>query len=337
MKDINLFINKIVYQRDKANLFRNSIALRTLLASIVCLSHQLYIFSNYHTMLLDTRLAVAAFFFISGFSIANSLNRRNFDLNGLKIFFKARFKRVYVPYVVLILLQTIIFSLMYDAEIKHALQYFKFNFLLLNYYYPFPGESFQFPVNGSLWSLKWEVLCYILSPLLFFISLHKKWNKPLFVALMIAIFSSSFLDYVYTNRPLFLIFIFFVGFRLYFFHSLVIEWITKNPVLLGLSLVGYAFMYVGGFFGGIYLGILLVYYLLNNFDLDKWIKNDISYSIYIVHFPIAVLARKWMGIDPVQNPFYFGLLFLTSLLFAYLFAQIVEKKLTGYLFPAARI
>jgi peptidoglycan/LPS O-acetylase OafA/YrhL len=150
--------------------------------------------------------------------------------------------------------------------------------------------------------------------------------------MLIAIFASSFLDYVYTNRPLFLIFIFFVGFRLYFFHSLVIEWITKNPVLIVLSLVGYAIMFFWGFFGGIYLGILLVYYLLNNFDLDKWIKNDISYSIYIVHFPMAVAARKWMGPDPIQNPIYFGSLLLITFLFAYVFTQVIEEKFSSYLF-----
>jgi peptidoglycan/LPS O-acetylase OafA/YrhL len=333
---INHFINKLAYQRDESNLLRNSIAIRTLLAIIVCVSHQLYIFSDFHTMLLDTRLAVAAFFFISGFSISHSLSGRVLDLNGLKKFFKARFKRVYVPYIVLIVLQTLVFSLMFGAEIQQALKYFVYNIVLLNYKYPFLGEIFQFPINGSLWSLKWEVMCYILSPLLFVLSLNKRSNKSVFIVMLLVILASSFLDYVHTNKPLFLVFIFFVGMRLYFFHAMALAWITTKPILVAISFIGYALLFICGYLGGIYLGIIVVYYLLNHFELDKWMKNDISYSIYIVHFPMAVAARKWMGPDPIQNPIYLGLLLLITLLFAYVFTPVIEEKFSAYLFSSSK-
>jgi peptidoglycan/LPS O-acetylase OafA/YrhL len=336
-QSLNGKINKWANRRDSSNILRNSIAIRTLLASIVCVSHQLYVFSDLHYMVLDTRLAVAAFFFISGFSIAHSLNGRTFDLEGLKKFFKARFKRVYVPYIVLILIQTFIFAYLFDAVLIHALRYFINNIVLLNYRYAFPGEVFQYPVNGSLWSLKWEVLCYILSPLLFKLSLNVKWSKLVFIGLLIAIAVSSFFDYVHTNKPLFLVFIFFVGLRLFFFSSLVLNWINRNRLVVVLALIGYTGLFLNGYLGGIYLGIIVVYYCLNNFELDKWIKTDISYSIYIVHFPMAVVARKIMGPDPVYNPLYIGILMVSTFLFAYIFALLVEKKLTAYLFRSSQI
>lgn len=332
---INQKINELVYYRDPSNVLRNSIAIRTLLASIVCVSHQLYIFSDYHTIVLDTRLAVAAFFFISGFSIAHSLNKRSFDLIGLRKFFKARLKRVYVPYVVLIILQTIIFSYLFNAEYIHIFRYFLNNILMLNFLYPFPGEVYQYPVNGALWSLKWEVLCYSLSPIMFILSMNNKWNKPIIVGLLIGIIVSLFFDYQHTSKPLFLILIFFIGLRLFFFNSLVLNWITRNRLFVVFALIGYVGFYGNGNLGGIYLGIIVIYYLLNHFNLDKWIKTDISYSIYIVHFPVAVAARTLFDPCPVNKLPCLGLLLLTTFLLSYLFAFLVEKKLTAFVFSSS--
>ena len=332
---INQKINDLAYHRDPSNILRNSIAIRTLLASIVCVSHQLYIVSDYHTILLDTRLAVAAFFFISGFSIAHSLNKRTFDLPGLKKFFKARLKRIYVPYAVLIFLQTIIFTYLFNAEYFHTYNYFLANIVFLNYLYPFPGEIYQYPVNGALWSLKWEVLCYSLSPIIFMLSMKNKWNKPIILGLLLGILLSLFFDYKFSSNPLFLFLIFFIGMRLFFFNSLVLNWITRNRYFVVFSIIGYVVLYYNGNLGGIYLGIIVIYYILNHFNFDKWINMDISYSIYILHFPMAVAARILFKSNPNNELLNLGMLFLVTFLISYLFSLFVEKKLTALIFTSS--
>jgi peptidoglycan/LPS O-acetylase OafA/YrhL len=334
IKQGKTFLEHIAFTRDPSNVLKNSITIRTLLASIVCVSHQLYILCDFHSIALDTRLAVAAFFFISGFSIAHSLNRRTFDFTGLRNFYKARFKRVYIPYLVLILLQTLVFSWIFNSQIIEASKYLFFNVLLLNYKYPFPGEVYNYPVNGSLWSLKWEVLCYILAPILYHFSLKKETNKLMFVLIIVGIVLTSFTSYTHANKPLFLIFIFFIGLRIYFFNSIILAWVTKYPHIIVASLVGYILMMLNGWLGGVYLGVAVVYYLLNHFNLDKWIRTDISYSIYIIHFPLAVLTRNLFSFEPITSPIYTIALFGITIGMSFLYAFIVEKKLTQLLFKS---
>ncbi len=118
--------------------------------------------------------AVDMFFIVSGFLIFWSFDN---DQNK-KHFYIKRFFRIFPLYAFLILLQTLFFIGFSDGNFIEIVKYFVVNIFFLNFLAPSVGTTLGSlevdAINGSLWTLKNEVVFYALVPLIFM--LYKKWG-----------------------------------------------------------------------------------------------------------------------------------------------------------------
>lgn len=110
-------------------------------------------------------VSIQGFFIVSGALVAGSLDRSS----GLGDYAARRVRRLYPAYATIILIPAVI-SLLITQDWQGVLRYLASNLVFLNFLEPtLPGlfESNRFPeVNGALWTLKIEVMFYMLLPLI---------------------------------------------------------------------------------------------------------------------------------------------------------------------------
>lgn len=163
----------------KINIDNNFDILRLILAVLVFFAHwntltsqdisnQLFHLSGY---------AVHMFFIVSGFLIFWSFDA---DQNKKRFYIK-RFFRIFPLYAFLIILQTLFFVGFSDGSTFEVIKYFIANIFFLNFLAPSVGSTLSSlevnAINGSLWTLKNEVVFYLIVPLLFMF--YKKWGGVL--------------------------------------------------------------------------------------------------------------------------------------------------------------
>lgn len=265
--------------------------------------------------------AVPSFFIISGFLIYMSYERAS----SLRSYFANRFLRLYPAYFLLILACAILMGLVSDMLLTDyyslaTLKYFIYNALFLNFMAPnLPGvfESHNLTiVNGALWSLKIEVMFYLAVPLLFkVLESHKS------IIYMIVIYILSFLyittiESISAQNPKYLSLIsqlpaqmsyFIAGIFCYKYYSLIVKW---KIYIIPISLAGLIYDMV-------YLKPLLLSFLLVLIFIDfRYVLSlkkigDLSYGVYIYHFPLIHLF------------IYFGYTFATATEVSFLFVIIL--------------
>lgn len=123
------------------------------------------------SQLLSSELAVKSFFVVSGFLIFKSFE----DSSGTGSYFGKRLRRIYPAYCSVILGSAVlgVFLSALPWQAYFGLGFFKYiaaNLLFLNFLAPdLPGLFGQNPltaVNGALWTLKIEVMFYLLVPVM---------------------------------------------------------------------------------------------------------------------------------------------------------------------------
>jgi peptidoglycan/LPS O-acetylase OafA/YrhL len=154
----------------------NLTELRLFFAVAVVISHaiQLAQFNEYDGLrhVFSSEVAVQGFFILSGFLVIGSYSR---TLDSIK-FYKRRFLRIYPGYLVAVLL-FLMFALSQayvqnvDVNQSQIFRYLVVNSLLLNFLQPgidgvFRNGIYQ-EINGALWTIKLEVMFYALVPLLY--------------------------------------------------------------------------------------------------------------------------------------------------------------------------
>lgn len=110
-------------------------------------------------------VSIQGFFIVSGALVASSLDRSS----SLGDYAGKRFRRLYPAYAVIILIPALV-SFAMTQEWQGVLRYLTANLVFLNFIEPnLPGlfGSNLYPeVNGALWTLKIEVMFYIILPLI---------------------------------------------------------------------------------------------------------------------------------------------------------------------------
>lgn len=281
--------------------------------------------------------AVHMFFIVSGFLIFWSFDA---DQNK-KHFYIKRFFRIFPLYAFLIILQTLFFLWFCNENIFQTVKYFISNIFFLNFLSPTVGTILSNlkvdAINGSLWTLKNEVVFYLAVPLLFM--LYKKFGKSIFVIFYILSVAYMFIiDYIVSleivsrHHADILLFqfpaqirLFMVGILFYIlFHKFKNQNIYPLAAISLFLLIFFKdntyFIYLAYPFCIGFIMICLVYFL-------KQIKInfDFSYSLYILHFPIIQLSL-YFGINPTNSVLSFLGLSAVILLLSY-FSQIyIEKR-----------
>lgn len=299
------------FTNTKINSKNNFDFLRFVFALIVVCEHCIILSRNKQLLGMqswfDTYLAICGFFVISGFLVTKSF----LSSKSIRSYFVKRAKRLLPAYYTVIILCTILLSFFSSLSFKdyflntELIKYFVSNLLFLNFLHPtLPGVftgHFIPAVDGALWTIKVEVGFYIILPLI--ILLTNKWQsfrKALY-----------FLAALYCSSIVFRQFFIFWGEQSH--NDLLMDLSHQLPGYLSYFLSG-SILFIGyDFFlkrKHLILLIALVIYLIERyFDwevlrplalgciviycafsfsfFNKFGKyGDISYGIYIFHFPI---------------------------------------------------
>lgn len=277
------------------------------------------------------QMRVKAFFTITGFLVVYSFLRRN----NLKVYCRKRILRIIPAYVTMVLLCYLAGGLFSDAPLKEyylslqSAKYMAANLSFLNYLEPcLPGlftDNFYGPfVNGSLWSMKYEVLFYCFVPVL--IWLMRRYNK---LYVLIAVFVGLLTYNTFYSNSLSTIIYFFSGtaILLYFdWFCRNIRWILPVCILyLGATFIfgNHILYYLEPFaFSAVIVGIAYFCKPLNVFRRF----DNISYGLYLYHFPvIQVLVQYDIHHNNIYIAFLLALIITTLLALASWY--IIEKPM----------
>ncbi|NGZ76057.1 acyltransferase family protein [Saccharibacillus alkalitolerans] len=284
-------------------------------------------------------IAVATFFIISGFLISAS-----FERSTIKQYVINRTLRIFPGLLVVLALTVFVIGplftrLSYSDYFSNVItwSYFK-NILLVNVQYSLPGlfENNLYPnaVNGSIWTLSYEVLCYIGLLILGYYGIFKNKKAVLLVFLLItamsfflpSTYSATNLNGFLLGELLNLIQFLAVGMVYYAYRDQIN--LTYKLALISLFAL-FASLYLGFFketflIAGSYLIFYAAFYLrpIIKFSKDKYV--DLSYGVYIYAFPIQQTVQHLMH-NQTSLAVNFSISLLVTLLFATFSWYVIEK------------
>lgn len=293
----------------------------------------------------NTYISVTAFFIISGFLITSSYLRTN----SIKLYLKKRAQRILPAYIFVILISGLFLSFFSQYSFSEYFsnyglyRYLAANLTFLNFIEPclpgvFVGNNYNCVVNGALWTLKIEVCFYLVIPIL--ISITQRINKK--YIFFIAIYCTSILYknllehlsvqhevalYAILGRQLpgFLSY-FISGIACYYYYDYFIQ--HKNKLLiLGLFLFTMERIIDWEIFTPFALSLIVFTIAFSIKKLNNFGKfGDISYGIYIFHFPIMQLAVYFGFFEPQYNPYLISFfIIIIVLLTGFLSWHFIEK------------
>lgn len=265
-------------------------------------------------------LVVQAFFIFSGFLTLLSHADQPFSIHS---FVRKRMKRLLPSYIFVILLCAIAGGWLSVLPLRTYLtetnfyKYLASNLLFLNFLQPsLPGVFMENPhtdaVNGSLWTMKVEILFYAVVPLLLY--LFRKFRP---VSVLVALFLGSLLWnecfaflYRQSGKPLYEVirhqlggqFIYFaIGMTIYFYFNRILKYGQYIFPLSVLLFVAGFFTYRLEYIQSMAYGILLIglaYRCTILRRANHW--PNLTYGLYLYHFPVIQTLLSLRIIQP--NP-----------------------------------
>lgn len=147
-------------------------------------------------------IGVLFFFMLSGFTMAYSMNNKNFEFNkkNLLLFYKQKIIKLYPMYIVTLFLSI---PLMNASNVAFKLKDIISHILLIQTYIPDQGKVFYF--NGLSWFIADLGFFYLLTPFFFYIikkfELHRK-RKIIFALIIILFIISCWIAYLFKDNSL---------------------------------------------------------------------------------------------------------------------------------------
>lgn len=319
--------------------------LRLLFAFSVLISHFGVLTQNKLYFPISSAMAVAGFFIISGFLITRSF----YNSTSIASYFSKRAKRILPAYMAVVLLCAVGLSFISQLSVGQYFSspdFFKYtgaNLTFLNFLQPtlpgvFADNHLPF-VDGSLWTIKVEIALYLCVPILFFFIRR---TKPYLVCISVYIISVLFalwMDMLYeqTGKAIYPIlsrqflgqFKFFVAGGLLFFYF---EFLMKNLKYLfpiaSIIVVSSRFfnLFPIQFFYPISFAIVIIGFAYHCKFLNNVGKQgDISYGMYLFHFPIIQTFVSFGFLK--QNPvLLFFVILITVSVVSFASWHLLEKR-----------
>lgn len=280
-------------------------------------------------------LAVAVFFISSGYLVSKSIEKKNDTIQYLK----ARSVRIFPPLIFTIFLTILVCGLFFTKLSK--VDYF-FNFNTIKYglnmilipVHNLPGvfESniYGSVVNGALWTLPIEFLCYIILLIIYKLNmLNKKTYKIITPIIFIGYLSLNYIDLtVFQIAKLYLqpMFIFYAGSLFYVFRNEIrintTTFVINFILFLVFVLTGFGNLATILFFP--YIILYVSFYLTQCHTCIAKVGN-ISYGMYLTGFPIQQMLVSSFGgeMSVVLNML---MSILISIIVGYMVYFLVEKR-----------
>ncbi|MBY7124448.1 acyltransferase [Bacillus sp. 16GRE42] len=305
--------------------------------------------------------AVIVFYVLSGFVLSMALYHSKTNYWGYLI---KRFVRIYIPYYFWIIITFVLFILFSSYEVVGLRDWFYDrwqgsitkldilnHFVLLNNFFT---ENY----NPVIWSLAQEMRISIVFPLLFLLFYKLNWKKTILFALSFS-FISVFLNMLHIGKAegfyngyadtLHFTSMFMVGMLLFKYKEKLIYSYRnmkkfKKGFLIALGIILYLYsILIYGFSRndttfllkdwGVVMGVsIFIIMAMSNLKVKAFLnKNvfvylgEISYSIYLCHFPIMMLLFKLLY---TKIPIFFllTLCIAMTLLFSIISYHLIEKK-----------
>ncbi|EGR1402297.1 acyltransferase family protein [Vibrio cholerae] len=278
-------------------------------------------------------LAVAMFFFISGMLVSDSYIK---DLNPIRFFLSRFFRVIPALFFTLLLTVFILAPIVTNVTLKEFFSeksnyfYIMNNLIMDTRYYllgVFEDNHYKSVVNGSIWTLKWEVVFYFFLWCFGMIGLLK--DRTLSTIFFVFIILSSFLklDWLVSLLSdnvgiLYLPMYFSIG-------CLFAIW--KDKIFISFSTVfGFSllsFLLNGSIFFDIsfYVSVFSFVVYISSRDLIRKLRlnNDSSYGVYIYGFPVQqLLVFYYPSMGYYANSFFS---IIICLILGYLSFKYIEK------------
>lgn len=318
--------------------------LRLQFALTVCLIHAYQLSGDkglkWIAQILSSKIAVEAFFVISGFLIFMSYERTS----SLGAYVAKRIRRIYPAYFTIIILCAILLPAIATTGTKAYFsiawaKYVLANISFANFLQPsLPGmftENRLAAINGALWTLKIEVMFYAAVPI--FVYLFRRFGYlKLLIAFYILSFAyieimthladssgNNFYQILARQLPGQLNY-FMSGAFLYYFFPLF-ERYAKYFLGFGIAVFVFRSALPLDFIEPFALAVIVVFFGLFLYVGNIGKYGDFSYGIYIIHFPVIqiILDHGWFHGQPA---YYLTAVLISTTTLAALMWHFVEKR-----------
>ncbi|HFF8968195.1 acyltransferase family protein [Serratia marcescens] len=275
-------------------------------------------------------LAVKVFFFISGLLVTNSLLSRN----SITHFITSRSLRVFPGLALVVIITAFIIGPIFTT--LPVSEYFKtsqpiayvIKNMLLDTQYVLPGvfEKNRYGVNGSLWTIHYEVLAYIILALLYMAKAGSSRLMSSILCFIVIIepitpfkgvlFAGSSNNAIYLLAPCFALGSLLAINKNHFHTSIYIPFILfssqfifnderLSSLLLCMSIC-----------------LILLHVSSTRLVVGLHLKHDISYGVYLWGFPIQQIVSQNLNLYPALN---IALSTLLAIIMAFVSWFLVEK------------
>lgn len=284
--------------------------------------------------------AVGIFFLYGGFLICKSIHRTK----SAKEYFKARIIRIFPPLIFVTVMLSIavgpfLTTLTISEYFSNAetYKYFLNAILILQHNLPgvFTNNIYGQAVNGPLWTLPVEFLCYIMCFLAYKCKLLNK--KNIIFAIIIFVSGCIVVKIISGSIPILEAMIqpmglFFVGMIYYIYRDKII----MNIWLCLVSLMGISISLILGIFP-ITIYMFYPYFLIymgfgSKIKFSEFAKKgEISYGMYLCAWPIQQILVQWIGKGNTMNPWInFILAAVIAIILGYIVYRIIEKPIADH-------
>lgn len=282
-------------------------------------------------MALLAEVGVQGFFVLSGYLVYASFERSS----SLAQYAEKRFRRLYPAYAVVILVcaaAALVASPAAREDLLGVARYTGWNLIFANFMEPnLPGVFANNPmteVNGALWTLKIEVMFYLVLPLLLW--LLRLCGRYDWIGCLLLYVGAEVWRAWFNHIGQFEIARQLPGQMSFFLTGMMLQAANLSGVRLNIAGAAGAVLFAASlvwpqveFARAIGLGALSVWFATGIVRLPDAARfGDLSYGIYIVHAPIIqtcialglFAAGAWMGVGIVITASVLGALFLWHLI-----------------------
>ncbi len=301
-------------------------------------------FNSYHVA------AVGCFFSLSGFLLFSSFQRRP----TWRHYVERRVRRIMPPYFLIVILCALVFVSISSLGWKEYFsssgfwEYLAANLSFLNFLHPDLPGVFQGPgfynsaVNGSLWTMKGEWICYLSIPFIYAAIRGKRKRAVIILMVLIAAcLAMRFLlmrMYVSSGRELYSILgkQFASIFSFFFCGALVNvcyeQFLKYNRIILIISAAIVLTADFNPLYEILFRPIGLTGLVLWFSQIGRWgtfLKNhdDLSYDMYLFHYPLIQLSI-FLGLpDKVSPPLLLGIIMISTFIFSVISWNLVGKHI----------